>query len=120
MKIVYRKPLFWNIVTWFYSNAVWGKVIFTFGDTIYAPHLLDKAIETHEMVHIKQHHSSKLFACYVFLRCYFDKKYFLKIETEAYQAENKIVYAPEKYARNISSSVYNNIISYKDALKLFI
>lgn len=120
MKIKYRKPLFWFLVKIFNPNAKWGEVILTFGDTIYTSRVLTAAQEAHEKIHLKQQHYSKLFAIYDSLRSLVDKEYYLKCEIEAYQVQNKIERNPQLYAAHLSSSIYNNLISYEEALKLFL
>lgn len=113
--------MLWWIVKMFNPQAHWGSVIFSFGDTIYThKYPLSKTELAHEKVHLQQHHYSKLFAIYDAVRSFIDKKYYLQCEIEAYQAENKIERNPQLYAWCLSSPVYNNLISYEDALKLFL
>lgn len=119
MKIKYKKPLFWWVVSFFHPGAEWGKVIFAFGDTIYTAKILNEAELAHEKVHLKQHKHSKMYAFFFALMCTISKKFFLKAEIEAYQAENKIKPNPFQYARSLSSKVYNDMITYEEALKLF-
>lgn len=114
--------MFWWIVKIFNPHAVWGNVVFSFGDTIYYNHQsqLTTDILAHEKVHLKQQHYSKIFAIYDTIRCIIDKKYYLRGEIEAYQAQNRVNPNPRAYASHLSSPVYNNIISYEEALELFI
>lgn len=120
MKIVYKKPWFWWIIRIVSPNAKWGFVTLAFGDTIYTHRVLSRAEIAHEEAHGRQDRHSKFFAFINAIRCHIDKKYYLRCEIEGYQAQNMIMPNPQMYARNLSSSLYNNIISYEDALKHFI
>ncbi len=120
IKIKESKPMLWFIIKLFYPKAEWEKVAFTFGNTIYGVNLSSDII-AHEMVHVKQQHYSKIFACYSFLRYWISSKYRLSMEIPAYQEQWKHGgITKEKLARNISSPLYGNMISYEEALKLFI
>lgn len=121
MKIVTKKPWFWGIVQYFYPDAHWGKVVLAFGDTIYSQkYPLSKAEMAHEEVHLRQHLHSKFVAFFLAIYSRLNIRYYLRCEIEAYKAQNEVERNPEMYARHLSSPVYNNIISYEDALKLFI
>lgn len=120
--------MFWWLVKLCFPKAEWGKVAFSFGDTIYY-HKQDiaKDLLAHERVHLNQHHYSKLFACYVFVRYVFSKKYRLSMEIPAYQAQWNVLKNGEysllhrsEMAKNLSHPMYGSIISYEEALKLFI
>lgn len=120
MKIVNKKPWFWWIINIFSPNAKWGTVTLSLGDTIYTlKHPLSKGEIIHEQVHGRQDHHSKIIAILNAFRCLLDKKYYLRCEIEAYQAQNKVDYQPERYASYLSGPVYNNIISYEEALQYF-
>lgn len=120
MKIVHKKPWFWWIITLIQKEAVWGNVILSLGNVIYSKNKLTDGELAHEKTHLTQDKYSKIIAIINWVRAYFDQKYYLKCEAEAYQAQNKIERNPQLYASYLSSSVYNNIISYEEALKLFL
>lgn len=126
MKILYRKPRLWFIVRLFYPQAKWGKVAFTFGDTIYASKQLSADLEAHEKVHCKQHHFSKLYACWVFIRYRFDREYRLFMEIPAFQAQwdvwknsSQAIHVKNSLANSLCGPLYGNLISYEEAFALF-
>lgn len=100
-------------------------VIFTYGDTIYCKYELPPNKIEHEATHIKQQGKNPK----KWWKRYFkDTEFRLEQEKEAYLAENKVVNLitdrelrfriKEQNARDLSSSMYGNIISYTDALRL--
>lgn len=120
MKIVYKKPWFWFIVMYIQPEAKWGSVILSLGNVIYTARRLSIGEFAHESEHGRQDHYSKIYAIANVIRGYFDKKYYLWCEIQAYIVQNKLEPNPELYARYISGPVYNNIVSYEEALQLFI
>lgn len=128
-KIINKKPLFWFLVRLFYPKAVWGRTHFAFGDTIYSPNPLSEDVVIHESVHLEQHHYSKLFACYVFIRFWLSKSYRLKLEVPAYITQWKWIKDNYKHqnrldnlrfslAKSMSSDLYGPMISYQEAINL--
>lgn len=119
MKIVYKKPWFWFIITFTQPEAKWGTVILSLGSTIYTFKEMNGGELAHEMCHGKQDRYSMIIAIINVIRGSFDKKYYLWCEIQAYIAQNKVDPRPEYYAKCISGPVYNDLITYEEALKLF-
>lgn len=111
--------MFWWLIKLMFPHAEWGKLVLTFGDTIYASTPLNESQLIHEKIHLEQHHYSKMYAVYYIFRYFISPKFRLKSELEAYRAE--VAFNPEWkeiYAANISSKLYGNLITHKEACEL--
>lgn len=86
-KIVSKRP-WW----WFITGRKWGEVAMTFGDTIYCQEdKLRPDILVHELVHVRQHKESKLYAFYILMRSTLDNDFYEKLEREAKNAQIKYI-----------------------------
>lgn len=126
-KIVEQKPWFWSIVMLFFPEAEWGKVIMTFGNTIYVSRPILPWELIHEEVHVAQQHCSKVVGIFCLILYRISPRYRLSCEMEAYRREylSLVSFSPAKseqfrkrIASHLSSSLYGNMISYEDAYKL--
>jgi hypothetical protein len=102
-------------------------VIITYGDTIYCKRKLQEPKISHEEVHVRQ---QKEYGVEEWWNRYFeDEKFRLEQELEAYQAEvdyirQHIWNIPmrnamfDKIAMDLSSSMYGNIVTYREVFKL--
>ncbi len=93
---------------------VWGKKIY-----INRPDLLTIPLIRHEEVHLRQQKNSYLFGLIWLIRYVFSVKFRFNQEIEAHRAE----YLADKknlyhVAKRLSSSLYGNIVSYKEAIDL--
>lgn len=85
-KIVTKEP-FW----WFITGKKWGDVAMTFGNVIYCrADKLTPDVLAHEMVHLKQHKYSKLYAFYILIRSSLNHKFHDKLELEATTEQFKV------------------------------
>lgn len=99
-------------------------IIVTYGDTIYCKYQLSPNKIAHESIHIKQQGNDPEAW---WNKYYIDKQFRLTQELEAYKAELPIIKQVkdrnlrykiiDKNARDLSSSMYGNIITYSQALK---
>ena len=121
-KIVDYPPFYFPLWKMKFPFADFEKgVILTWGKKIYfnKPSLLPYSLIKHEEVHIKQQRNSYLFGVIWLIRYVFSVKFRLNQEIEAHRAE----YLTDKQdlyiiAKRLSSSLYGNIISYKEAIDL--
>ena len=104
-------------------------VIFTYGDILYRPYdvgFIDQPLMVHEETHTKQQGDSpdKWWVKYLS-----DDNFRLSQEIEAYQNQykemkvvykdrNKVFLGLNKIAKDLSSSIYGNVISFEDAIKI--
>lgn len=102
-------------------------VIFTYGDTVYCKEELSTEMKVHEATHVEQQK-------YVGAKAWWDQylidpKFRLEQELEAYRNQyrymqaitkdrNKLFKIRHKILMHISSSMYGNMISYSEAMKL--
>lgn len=128
MKIVYKKPPVWDEVVKKFD--IEGQlVIFAYGDKIYNPFdaIIPDDLMVHEETHMRQ--QEKFGNVKEWWKKYLDdSKFRLYQELEAYQ--NQYKYAKKNYSRqmtkallkkiskDLSSSVYGNIISFAEAKNL--
>lgn len=91
--------------------------LFTFGDTIYAPHGLKPHLQAHEEVHLRQHHYSKLYAVFYALLYRISPRFRLKSELEAYRVELQAAGPShlDAIARKLSSPLYGSILTFEEA-----
>ena len=91
MRIINRPPKLQWIVKAFFPGYDFSKVIFAFGDTIYAAKPLASYNLVHEKVHLRQMKYSKLYGIIHFIRFVLSKKFRYQSELEAYQEEYKYI-----------------------------
>lgn len=115
MRIVYEKPSWWFLVKLLHPKAEWGKVLFTWGDTIYAWRKMTDPEIAHEAAHTVQQKRNKLIGLFAILRYTFSKSYMKKCELEAFRAQYHAGESLEKTARLMSSPIYK-LWSYEEAL----
>lgn len=102
--------------------AVTSGTIFAGGDSIYTDYKLTEDLLVHELVHLRQQAKHGLLEwVHDFLEY---PEFRLKQEVEAYREQLKSIKDRNhrntvrlESAKNLSSSLYGNIISYDDALK---
>lgn len=116
MKIKNKQPLLWPIVQFFFKAEFKNIQAFTFGDTVYCPYYpLPTHVIAHEQVHIEQHRGSKVVAACLFLPYVFSKRFRLKLELPAFQAQVAAGLSVDIAAASLSSKFYGKIISYEHA-----
>lgn len=102
------------------------NIIFTYGDTIYCKTDIPEDLKVHEATHIRQQKSG---AKEWWDRYLNDNAFRLDQEVEAYKNQynylkivikdrNKLFLHKHRIAKDLSSYIYGNIISYSDALAL--
>lgn len=104
-------------------NVNWDKgVIITYGDTVYCKYPLSDDLIVHEQTHIKQqldYGVEKWWDRYLI-----DKDFRLSQELEAYKNQANFLKGNkeriEKILKDISSSMYGNMITYEEARQLII
>jgi len=100
--------------------AVTDRTIFAWDDSIYCNYNLSPDLIIHEQTHLKQ---QKKYGLDVWLERYIDDEEFrLKMELQAYRKQLMSIKDREKRNRvrmqvssDLSSDLYNNIISYEEA-----
>jgi len=100
--------------------AVTDRTIFAWDDSIYCNYNLSPDLIIHEQTHLKQ---QKKYGLDVWLERYIDDEEFrLKMELQAYRKQLMSIKDREKrnrvrmqVAKDLSSDLYNNIISYEEA-----
>jgi hypothetical protein len=113
-------PLFKKYSTIFPLNE---DVIFAYDSNIYSNHKLPNYLIVHEETHLKQ---QETFGLDFWVNSYlYDKRFRLKAELEAYREEFKSIKDRNfrnkiriHSARDLSSSLYGNIIDYQSAFNL--
>lgn len=103
-------------------------IVFTYGDTLYNPDggFIDRALEIHEETHTKQQGDNPEAW---WDRYFIDKDFRLSQEIEAYKNQykkmksnikdpNKLAYRLNIIAKDLSSEMYGNIITYEEAKSL--
>lgn len=131
MKIIYKKPVIWPLVRLAFPGAHWGQVLLTWGDGIYTSKPLSVDLLSHESVHIVQQKMSKLWGLVWWALYVFSSKFRLAQEIPAHQAQWKTICATIKdrnqrdrarrqLATFISGPIYNKMISFDEAYKLFL
>lgn len=99
------------------------RTIFAGGDSIYTDYPLSSDLLVHELVHLKQQAEYGLIEwVHDFI---YNPKFRLEQEKQAYREQLKSIKDRNhrnkvriESARNLSSGLYGNIISYEDAFKL--
>jgi len=97
--------------------------VFAYDNTIFCNHEVPEDIVIHEQHHFKQ---QKRYGLENWVNKYLeDKEFRLRMEIEAYRKQLKSIKHRElkhevlkECARNLSSTLYGNIISYEEALKI--
>jgi hypothetical protein len=126
MKIVFEYPP--NIEDIKKKFVLRPTVIFTYGDTIYNPGrgIITKDLMVHEETHQRQQGIDPAGWWMLYLN---DPQFRLSQEVEAYQNQyqyfikynhgrNEIFLFVLKIARDLSSSLYGNVVEYHEAVKL--
>ena len=109
-------------------NIKGKEVVFTYGDILYNPHKVsvERHLLVHEQTHEKQQNKDPESWWTRYLR---DKSFRLSQEVEAYQNQfrfiknsikdsYRVVLVLDELADHLSSRIYGNIISFKEARKL--
>lgn len=130
-KIINHPPaLFW-LLKLFFPAINPDYIIFAFGDRIYSVQPLPEHLLVHEKTHLRQHHHSRIIATLWWIPYILFPKFRLSQEIEAYANQWEFVamtepsFTPKGRAnrihilnwicRDLSSSMYNNLISYEAA-----
>ena len=125
MKISHEKPKNWEkLVELFGAN--WGSTVVTYGETVHCSRPLTLDLEAHEGVHVEQQTAYPGGPDAWWERYYSDLEFRLTQETEAYQVQydymrkhssdrNLLFKLRDKLARDMSSKLYGNCISYEAA-----
>lgn len=129
MRIIYKKPVLWPVISFFFPAIEWDKIVMTFGHRIYTAKELRQDIIEHEKVHMKQQ-TRWLFIAFIMVTIYFiSKRFRLKMEVPAYRAQYQYLIThtddPEKkalalfnMANQLSSPIYGSMVSLQEAKRL--
>lgn len=122
-----EKPPVWDRLVEAFPNLEWKDIAITYGGVIYSPNPVEDNVLVHEMVHVRQQQGKN--ANEWMERYIADPEFRYKQELLAYQVEYKfwkkhfskrddvLTTAIEGMAKTLSGPLYNNIVTYEQALK---
>lgn len=127
MKIVNKYPPNFKEICKVIPGAEQNGIVFTYGDTLYNPSksVIEDHLEAHELVHMKQQKETGAEEWWAeYLK---NPKFRLEQELEAYRAQYQLVYkiygrqnavfVLKQISDDLSSAMYGNILSRKQARK---
>lgn len=117
-----EKPPVWDRLCEAFPNLVWKDIAITYGGVIYSPNPVEDNVLVHELVHVKQQQGKN--ADEWMERYLADTEFRYKQELLAYQVEYRYCRgrltdrdAGVRMAKELSGPLYNNIVTYEQALK---
>ena len=127
-RIVYKPPPYLFLWRLFFPNCNFEKNVFVWGKDIYTKYKLDQPLFVHEYTHCEQQQLSKWYGIIWLIRYIKSPKFRLSQELEAYQNQYKYYCFRDKdknyrakflnkLASDLSSPLYNNLISFSQALE---
>ena len=118
MRFKENKPFLAYILAIKFPMIIEDEQMMVWGKTIYTKHKLPEHLLEHEKVHIKQQRN-KFIGLIWWIRYTFSVKFRLSQEIEAFKKQYEILSTKESLyniAKILSSGMYGNIISFKEAL----
>lgn len=128
MKLKIKKPFLAKILKLKFKEITKSTTIMVWGNTSYGANKLSADLIKHELTHIKQQRGSKLYGLWWWFKYVVSVKFRLSQEIEAYRNQYQCFCRNvrnesqrreflELKARDLSGEMYNNSITFEEALK---